>query len=134
MIGKMPVRAEVSALDRDEVREQPLRLCRRRVGSVDGIRAVYRASISPVGQHRRQRLVGADALDTDVGGQVELQLLGAPGLFLAAGVVGDAVHRHAVSSDRMPRIHTGAVIWYSGLPTFLPTRSFGSRMPLSAFT
>jgi hypothetical protein len=34
----------------------------------------------------------------------------------------------------MPRIQTGAVIWYSGVPTFLPTRSFGSRMPLFALT
>ena len=30
----------------------------------------------------------------------------------------------------MPRIHTGAVIWYSTVPMRLPARSFGSRMPL----
>ena len=34
------------------------------------------------------------------------------------------------SSLRMPRIHTQAVSWYSGLPTRFPIRSFGSRMPL----
>jgi hypothetical protein len=34
----------------------------------------------------------------------------------------------------MPRIQTGAVIWYSGTPKRLPTRSFGSRMPLFAET
>ena len=34
----------------------------------------------------------------------------------------------------MPRIHTGAVIWYSGVPTRLPIRSFGSRMPLAECT
>ena len=34
----------------------------------------------------------------------------------------------------MPRIQTGAVIWYSGTPTRLPMRSFGSRMPLCAET
>jgi hypothetical protein len=38
------------------------------------------------------------------------------------------------SSERIPRIHTGAVIWYSGLPTRLPIRSFGSRTPLFADT
>src|SRR5258707_57401 len=30
----------------------------------------------------------------------------------------------------MPRIQTGAVIWYSGTPTRLPFRSSGLRMPL----
>ena len=34
----------------------------------------------------------------------------------------------------MPRIQTGAVIWYSGTPNRLPIRSFGSRMPLWAET
>ena len=34
----------------------------------------------------------------------------------------------------MPRIQTGAVIWYSGFPTRLPIRSFGSRMPRLALT
>jgi len=34
------------------------------------------------------------------------------------------------SSCRIPRIHTGAVIWNSGTPILLPARSFGSRMPL----
>ena len=34
----------------------------------------------------------------------------------------------------MPRIHTGAVIWYSGTPMRLPFRSAGSRMPLFAET
>jgi len=34
----------------------------------------------------------------------------------------------------MPRIQTGAVIWYSGTPTRLPMRSLGSRMPLLAET
>jgi hypothetical protein len=34
----------------------------------------------------------------------------------------------------MPRIQTGAVIWYSGTPTRLPTRSLGSRTPLFAET
>ena len=38
------------------------------------------------------------------------------------------------SSDRMPRIHTGAVIWYSGTPMRLPFRSSGLRMPLFAET
>ena len=32
----------------------------------------------------------------------------------------------------MPRIHTGAVIWYSGTPTRLPFRSSARRMPLFA--
>src|SRR5262245_38930576 len=36
------------------------------------------------------------------------------------------------SSERMPRIHTGAVIWYSGAATRLPFRSSGLRMPLLA--
>src|SRR6266704_249711 len=30
------------------------------------------------------------------------------------------------SSCRIPRIHTGAVIWYSGTPILFPARSFGS--------
>src|SRR5258707_14645010 len=30
----------------------------------------------------------------------------------------------------MPRIQTGAVIWYSGTPTRLPFKSSGLRMPL----
>ena len=34
----------------------------------------------------------------------------------------------------MPRIHTGAVIWYSGTPMRLPLRSSGLRMPLFAET
>src|SRR6267378_872085 len=34
----------------------------------------------------------------------------------------------------MPRIHTGAVIWYSGTPTRLPFKSSGRRMPLFAET
>ena len=34
------------------------------------------------------------------------------------------------SSERIPRIHTCAVNLYSGLPTRLPIRSFGSRTPL----
>ena len=34
----------------------------------------------------------------------------------------------------MPRIQTGAVIWYSGTPTRLPASSRGSRMPLFADT
>src|SRR3954462_4318775 len=34
----------------------------------------------------------------------------------------------------MPRIHTGAVIWYSGTPTRLPLRSSGLRIPLFAET
>src|SRR4030042_2957325 len=38
------------------------------------------------------------------------------------------------SSERIPRIHTSAVSWYSGLPTRLPIRSFGSRMLLLADT
>ncbi len=38
------------------------------------------------------------------------------------------------SSCRMPRIHTGAVIWYSGTPILRPASSFGSRMPLFAET
>src|ERR1044071_10252234 len=38
------------------------------------------------------------------------------------------------ASDRMPRIHTGAVIWYSGAATRLPFRSSGLRMPLFAET
>jgi hypothetical protein len=29
----------------------------------------------------------------------------------------------------MPRIQTGAVIWYSGVPMRLPIRSCGARMP-----
>ncbi len=38
------------------------------------------------------------------------------------------------SSCRMPRIQTGAVIWYSGTPMRLPIRSLGSLMPLLADT
>ena len=38
--------------------------------------------------------------------------------------------RTPYSSCRIPRIHTGAVIWYSGTPILLPASSFGSRMPL----
>jgi hypothetical protein len=34
----------------------------------------------------------------------------------------------------MPRIHTGAVIWYSGTPTRRPFSSPGLRMPLLAET
>ena len=34
----------------------------------------------------------------------------------------------------MPRIQTGAVIWYSGTPTRLPFRSCGLRMPLFGLT
>jgi hypothetical protein len=34
----------------------------------------------------------------------------------------------------MPRIHTTAVIWYSGSPTRLPLRSAGVRMPASVRT
>jgi hypothetical protein len=34
----------------------------------------------------------------------------------------------------MPRIHTGAVIWYSGTPIRLPLSSSGLRMPLFAET
>lgn len=34
----------------------------------------------------------------------------------------------------MPRIHTAAGIWYSGVPTFRPMRSFASEMPQPAFT
>src|SRR6185503_8008021 len=38
------------------------------------------------------------------------------------------------SSARMPRIHTGAVSWYSGTPTFRPTSCSGLVMPLLAET
>ena len=62
-------------------------------------------------------------VDPNVRRQVELQLLGTSRLLLAAGVVGDAVDRHAVLVGRMPRIQTAAVIWYSGVPTLLPARS-----------
>src|SRR3954468_19523381 len=34
----------------------------------------------------------------------------------------------------MPRIQTGAVIWYSGTPTCLPFSSSGRRIPLFAET
>ena len=34
----------------------------------------------------------------------------------------------------MPRIHTGAVIWYSGTPMRLPLRSSARRIPLFADT
>ena len=38
------------------------------------------------------------------------------------------------SSCMMPRLHTGAVNWYSGEAVRLPATSLGSRMPLAVET
>ena len=94
MCGKEAGRAIVRALHRDEILEQPAhpavavergRLARR----IEGVDLA-------VGQHPRERLVLADALDDDVGRKVELQLLGPAGLLLAARHIGDAVDGHPV--------------------------------------
>ena len=66
--------AEILAFDPLEVFEQalhrplPLR-------KVDGMRAVCRASISPVASIDASVWSGSDRLDADVGGEIELQLL-----------------------------------------------------------
>ncbi len=96
MIGKMPGLAEIVAARPPCSRRTAGAPCRRRLENVDGIRAVCSASISPLASIAASVCVGPIGLIADVRRQVELELLAAARLLLAAGAVGDAVDGHAV--------------------------------------
>lgn len=86
----------VGLLDLDVVLEQARHLAAL-AGAVAGghARGIERVDLAR-GEHRRQSLRGADRLHADVRRQVELQLLVAPRLLLAAGVIAHRIDRHAV--------------------------------------
>jgi hypothetical protein len=83
------------SLDLDIVREQADDPAAAVLEARRLARRVERVDLA-VTQHARQGLVRADRRQADVRRQVQLLLLGAAGLLLAAGQVGDAVDRHAV--------------------------------------
>ena len=93
------------------------------------MRAVCNASISPLASIAASVCVGPIGWTRMLGGRSSLIFSArrAPPRRRANRSRCRPARRSA--SDRMPRIHTGAVIWYSGAPMRLPIRSFGSRMP-----
>ena len=132
---KDPRPPEVIALGRHDSRRKAASRARRRRGSWRAC-ARCRARRSP--RWRASPTASASRpmrLDPDARRQVEWQLFRPARLLEAAGVVGDAVDRHAVC--RRPGCRGSrprAVIWYSGVPTLRPARSSGRWIPLAAFT
>jgi hypothetical protein len=97
---------------------------------VEGARAVTSASSSPSASIAASVCVGPMGRSLMPCGRLSLIFSSRPGSSSPPEKCSTSVTFTPCSSDRMPRIHTGAVIWYSGTPRRLPLRSSGLRTPL----